>query len=141
MIRRPPRSTHTCTLFPNTTLFRPIRIEHVKNYDFANRWNAWHVRKKVRANWKTTMEAFLEGWHLSETHPQAQSWNGDSNTQYDIWEDEASPVSRSITPSAVPSPELANSADARPALHHTTPPFPHPRMDREETQRYGNTVV
>src|SRR3546814_20494901 len=56
-----------------------ILIEHFKNYDFANRWTAVHVRKKVRANWKTTMEAFLEGWHLSETHPQAQSWNGDSN--------------------------------------------------------------
>src|SRR3546814_19795470 len=28
MIRRPPRSTPTNTRFPNTTLFRSVRIEH-----------------------------------------------------------------------------------------------------------------
>jgi phenylpropionate dioxygenase-like ring-hydroxylating dioxygenase large terminal subunit len=96
-----------------------VLVEHFKDYDFANRWTAVHVRKKVRANWKTTMEAFLEGWHLSETHPQAQSWNGDSNTQYDVWEDEASQISRSITPSAIPSPELGADADTRRAVIDT----------------------
>lgn len=93
--------------------------EHFKDYDFENRWTAVHVRKKVRANWKTSMEAFLEGWHLSETHPQAQAWNGDSSTQYDIWEDEHSQISRSTTASAVPSPELGNDADARRAVIET----------------------
>ncbi|WP_068071768.1 aromatic ring-hydroxylating oxygenase subunit alpha [Novosphingobium lentum] len=100
--------------------------EHFKDYDYANRWTAVHVRKKVRANWKTTAEAFLEGWHLSETHPQAQAWNGDSSTQYDVWEDEHAQVSRSTTPSAVPSPELGHQADARRAVIETitsvTPP-------------------
>jgi phenylpropionate dioxygenase-like ring-hydroxylating dioxygenase large terminal subunit len=93
--------------------------EHFKEYDYGHRWTAVHVRKKVRANWKTSMEAFLEGWHLSETHPQAQSWNGDSSTQYDIWEDDHAQVSRSTTPSAVPSPELGDSADARRAVIET----------------------
>lgn len=93
--------------------------EHFKDYDYGHRWTAVHVRKKVRANWKTSMEAFLEGWHLSETHPQAQSWNGDSSTQYDIWEDDHAQVSRSTTPSAVPSPELGDSADARRAVIET----------------------
>jgi nitrite reductase/ring-hydroxylating ferredoxin subunit len=96
-----------------------ILVEHFKDYDFANRWTAVHVRKKVRSNWKVAMEAFLEGWHLSETHPQAQSWNGDSSTQYDIWEDAASQISRSITPSAVPSPELGAHADPRKAIIET----------------------
>jgi phenylpropionate dioxygenase-like ring-hydroxylating dioxygenase large terminal subunit len=93
--------------------------EHFKDYDFENRWTAVHVRKKVRANWKVCMEAFLEGWHLSETHPQAQCWNGDSNTQYDIWEDDHAQISRSATPSAVPSPELGDTADVRRAIIET----------------------
>lgn len=90
--------------------------QHFADYDFENRWAAIHVRKKVRSNWKICMEAFLEGWHLSETHPQAKSFNGDSNTLYDIWEDEHSQISRSITPSAVPSPELGDDADTRAAI-------------------------
>lgn len=93
-----------------------VLVEHFADYDFENRWTAVHVRKKVRANWKACMEAFLEGWHLSVTHPQAQSFNGDSNTLYDIWEDEHAQISRSITPSAVPSPELGDDADTRTAV-------------------------
>ena len=103
-----------------------VLVEHFKDYDYANRWTAVHVRKKVRGNWKVSMEAFLEGWHLSETHPQAQAWNGDSSSQYDIWENDAAQVSRSVTPSAVPSPELGAAADARRAVIETiqsvTPP-------------------
>ena len=103
-----------------------VLVEHFKDYDYANRWTAVHVRKKVRGNWKVSMEAFLEGWHLSETHPQAQAWNGDSSSQYDIWESDAAQVSRSVTPSAVPSPELGAAADARRAVIETiqsvTPP-------------------
>ena len=90
-----------------------VLAEHFADYDYENRWTAVHVRKKVRANWKTCLEAFLEGWHLSVTHPQAQSFSGDSNTLYDIWEDEHSQVSRSITAQAVPSPELGEEADIR----------------------------
>jgi phenylpropionate dioxygenase-like ring-hydroxylating dioxygenase large terminal subunit len=106
-----------------------VLAEHFEGYDFANRWAAVHVRKKVRGNWKTSMEAFLEGWHLSTAHPQAQSWNGDSNSQYDIWEDAASQVSRSITPSAVPSPELGPDADARRAIIETVKAVTPPGVD------------
>lgn len=114
-----------------------VLTEHFKDYDYADRWTAVHVRKKVRGNWKTSMEAFLEGWHLSETHPQAQAWNGDSSTQYDIWEDAHSQISRSTTPSAVPSPELGDSADARRAvietIQSTTPPgIPLPDFEKIE---------
>jgi len=96
-----------------------VLVDHFKDYDFENRWTAVNVRKKIRGNWKNAMEAFLEGWHLSETHGQAQAWNGDSSAQYDIWEDEHSQVSRSITPSAVPSPELGEEGDPRLAVIET----------------------
>ena len=106
-----------------------VLIEHFKEYDFENRWTAVHVRKRIRGNWKNAMEAFLEGWHLSETHGQAQSWNGDSASQYDIWEDADAHISRSITPSAVPSPELGESADPRRAVIETIKAVTPPGMD------------
>jgi phenylpropionate dioxygenase-like ring-hydroxylating dioxygenase large terminal subunit len=119
-----------------------ILIEHFKDYDFENRWTAVHVRKKIRGNWKTAQEAFLEGWHLSETHAQAQSWNGDSSSQYDIWEDDDAHISRSITPSAVPSPELGEGASTRTAVielvKSVTPPgVDLPDFDRIETLDRG----
>lgn len=103
-----------------------ILVDHFKDYDFENRWTAVRLRKKIRGNWKNAMEAFLEGWHLSETHGQAQAWNGDSASQYDIWEDDDAQISRAITPSAVPSPELGEHADPRRAviemIRSVTPP-------------------
>ena len=132
---------------PNAGPLEPalgVMLEHFKDYGFENRWTAVHVRKKVRGNWKLAAEAFLEGWHLSETHSQAQSFNGDSSSQYDIWEDEHSQISRSITPSAVPSPELGEGASVRQAvtdlIKAVTPPgMPLPDFDQVETldRAYG----
>src|SRR3546814_11790896 len=34
MIRRPPRSTRTATLFPDTTLFRSVRERGIGSYDY-----------------------------------------------------------------------------------------------------------
>ncbi|QQV77662.1 aromatic ring-hydroxylating dioxygenase subunit alpha [Sphingomonas aliaeris] len=121
-----------------------ILVDHFKDYEFADRWTAVHVRKKVRGNWKLAAEAFLEGWHLSETHSQAQSFNGDSNSQYDIWEDDDAQISRSITPSGVPSPELGEDASVRQAvidlIHAVTPPgMELPNFEQVETidRAYG----
>src|SRR3546814_4543761 len=45
MIRRPPRSTRTDTLFPDTTLFRSVAnqvsVDYLKTEDFARRPLAW----------------------------------------------------------------------------------------------------
>lgn len=129
-----------------------VLVDHFKDYDFENRWTAVHVRKKIRGNWKLAMDSFLEGWHLSETHGQAQSFNGDSNSQYDIWEDDNAQISRSITPSAVPSPELGEDASVRAAVidmcKAVTPPgMPLPdfesieRLDRAFAADYRRQVL
>jgi nitrite reductase/ring-hydroxylating ferredoxin subunit len=71
--------------------------------DYANRYKAVHVCKKVRCNWKATAEAFMESHHSVTTHPQILPGIGDCNSQYDILNDY---VSRQFSASAVQSPLL-----------------------------------
>lgn len=47
---------------------------------------AW-VAKVVPANWKTTMEAFMESYHAYVTHPQLMPFHGDANASYSNWGD------------------------------------------------------
>lgn len=60
-----------------------------------------HVAKVIPANWKATMEAFMETYHAPETHPQLMGFIGDVNSFYGMWGDN---VSLDATPFAVPSP-------------------------------------
>jgi phenylpropionate dioxygenase-like ring-hydroxylating dioxygenase large terminal subunit len=84
------------------THFRPI--------DAADRYTIVFARKKMRGNWKTVMEAFLEAYHVIETHADLMGFTGDASTQYEIWDDGKAHVSRLITPAAVPSPHLGDDA-------------------------------
>lgn len=79
----------------------------------AKRFTIAHVSKKLRANWKTVLEAFLEAYHVVETHSDALPFTGDASTAYDIWESDESHVSRLITPSAIPSPHLGDDASVQ----------------------------
>ncbi len=40
----------------------------VLNVDRMHVW--WWKAAKLKANWKMAMEAFMEGWHVMQTHPQ-----------------------------------------------------------------------
>lgn len=85
--------------------------------DFApeRRYTHAHFRKLIRANWKAVQEAFMESYHVMATHPMAVDYNGDSQSQYDIWEDGIAHVGRQITPSAVPSMHAGPHATMRSA--------------------------
>jgi nitrite reductase/ring-hydroxylating ferredoxin subunit len=76
---------------------------HFACWPLEKRYGIWHVRKTIRANWKVAMEAFLEGYHLLMTHPQALPSVAEHGTQYDVWQQGKTAFSRSITPAAVPS--------------------------------------
>jgi phenylpropionate dioxygenase-like ring-hydroxylating dioxygenase large terminal subunit len=76
---------------------------HFKDYAIEKRYTAARYRKLVGANWKLAQEAFMESYHVYGTHPAAVPYNGDSQSQYDIWDDEFGHVGRQVTPSAVPS--------------------------------------
>ena len=77
--------------------------------EFFERWRhdqcttAIWVAKVVPANWKVTMEAFMEAWHTIVTHPQLLPFTGDANTSYNIYGDN---VNVAYTPFGVMSPHV-----------------------------------
>jgi hypothetical protein len=77
--------------------------QHFAAWDLADRFTALHVRKLLPANWKACLEAFLESFHVLETHPQGVPTVGDANTQYDIYGDN---VSRFVHLVGFPSPHI-----------------------------------
>lgn len=48
----------------------PVMIEHYRTFKHENRYKQAHVTRVMPANWKITMEAFMEGYHTMATHPQ-----------------------------------------------------------------------
>ncbi|MDA0339672.1 MAG: aromatic ring-hydroxylating dioxygenase subunit alpha, partial [Proteobacteria bacterium] len=77
--------------------------DHFTRWPLKDRFMSANVRKILNCNWKVALEAFIESFHVIETHPQALPMTGDANTQYDIWGDN---VSRLYTPQGIPSPHV-----------------------------------
>jgi nitrite reductase/ring-hydroxylating ferredoxin subunit len=78
-------------------------VADFERFDFANRYRAVWVQKKVRSNWKVTAEAFMEAHHVLMTHPQIMPMIACANSQYDLINDW---VSRQFSANGVPSPFL-----------------------------------
>lgn len=83
--------------------------EHFKDWNYDKKVKIAHVAKFANFNWKVGVEAFIESFHVIQTHPQIMPSTGDANTQYDNYEGEH--FNRMITAMAVPSPHL----DRRPS--------------------------
>src|SRR3546814_19922249 len=72
MIRRPPRSTRTDTLFPYTTLFRSVRLdseyssEAGRNALFSDILQSIRYPILMRSDWNETSYLLGEGWHSLE---------------------------------------------------------------------------
>ena len=81
---------------------------HFDQMPLKSRFKAAHVQARVPANWKATMEAFIESYHVFCTHPQIVTFTGDHNTQYDVFDEHSN---RMITLIAVPSPSLGDDVD------------------------------
>ncbi len=63
----------------------------------------YHVRKRLPANWKLSLEAFLEAYHVLATHPEGLPTAGDANCQYDLL---SQSISRFIHTVGFQSPHL-----------------------------------
>lgn len=92
-----------------------ILPEHFANFPLDNRFTVMHTRKKVRANWKILFEAFLESYHVPNTHPQISGYIGDINSRYDIFDDGKAKIGRFMSPIGVPSPLREDNITGRDA--------------------------
>lgn len=81
----------------------PEAMAYISKWKLEDRYIVAHVSKVIPANWKLTMEAFMEAYHVIETHPQVAPSNGDANSQYDTYGDH---VNRFISTLGVVSPHL-----------------------------------
>ncbi len=81
----------------------PEFLEHLHAWGLEDRYVYCHVAKVIPANWKLTMEAFMEAYHVIETHPQVAVSNADANSQYDTYGEH---VNRFISSLGVLSPHL-----------------------------------
>ncbi|MEE4337619.1 aromatic ring-hydroxylating oxygenase subunit alpha [Erythrobacter sp.] len=80
-----------------------------RGWSLAERTKVVHVQKINRCNWKIALEAFIESFHVTETHSSAAPYLGDANTQYDVWE--GVPHTRMISPRGLASPNIAPMSD------------------------------
>lgn len=72
-------------------------------WPMEDRVTSAHVARPLACNWKVALEAFVESFHVTDTHPQAAAYIGDFNTQYDVWEGKRH-YSRMISPRGIASP-------------------------------------
>jgi len=84
--------------------------QHFTSAPLENRRIAAHFERVVPANWKVAMEAFLESYHVSPTHPQAVPVSEYAETQYDIYGDN---VSRLATVSIAPASGITKGMSAQ----------------------------
>ena len=85
-------------------------------WDLENRYIESHLRKRLPCNWKAAAEAFIEAYHVRETHATGRP--GDEVTaQYDIFEPN---VSRFIHTIGMDGPERPIPRTEQEMLAHLT---------------------
>lgn len=95
----------------------PEAMSHITRWKMQDRYIVAHVSKVIPANWKLTMEAFMEAYHVLETHPQVAPSNGDANSQYDTFGEH---VDRFISTLGVVSPHLKGRVSEQDILDQFT---------------------
>ena len=88
--------------------------DHWKEWDLAGRYIETHVRKHLPCNWKAAAEAFIEAYHVRETHSTG-NLGDEVTTQYDGFGDN---VSRFIHTRGLNSPLRENPRTEDELLSH-----------------------
>lgn len=95
----------------------PQFLSHIEAWKMEDRYIACHVQKPIPSNWKLNMEAFMEAYHVLDTHPQVCPTNADANSQYDTFGEH---VNRFITPLGVMSPHYYGKITEQDVLDQCT---------------------
>ncbi len=89
---------------------------HFAEFGIDDRYIETHVRKRLPCNWKAAAEAFLEAYHVRETHASGQL--GDEvTTQYDVF---APNISRFVHTTGLDSPQRPVPRTEQQILAHLT---------------------
>ena len=80
---------------------------HFKSWPYDKAVKVAHIGKVLPCNWKVAVGAFLEVYHINQTHAGIMTISGDCNSQYDSWGEHA----RQIMCVGVPSPHLGDLSD------------------------------
>jgi phenylpropionate dioxygenase-like ring-hydroxylating dioxygenase large terminal subunit len=99
---------------------------HLDGDALADRYKAAHFSQIVPANWKLVQEAFIEGYHVAETHYEKDedgrvdpmgiaAFSHDTAVQYDVWPD-VKHVDRLVLVSGVPSQHVAHRIEDEQAV-------------------------
>jgi len=107
-------------------------VEHYKNYSIGERYTAIRILVDVGCNWKAAQEAFMEGYHVLETHRDGLPIFGSISTQIDIWSEGLGYVSRLYTPGMTTDAWIEGKVNPREALilYCTAYELPAPPEDR-----------
>jgi len=106
--------------------FLGVMPDHFKNgWDLSQRYTVLHLQKELPTNWKAAMEAFLEAYHVVETHAQGLPTAGDANAQYDVFGEH---VTRFVHTIGYPSP------------HYTVPQTQTEILEKMRSAPAGTTV-
>ena len=86
--------------------------EHLDPYGFE-RWKvAYDCTIEIECNWKTSVDAFNEAYHLSSTHAWTTAFSDDVRTVYDCYERHT----RMIFPEVQASPRVAPAGTVTPEM-------------------------
>ncbi len=89
--------------------------QHFKPYQMEDYVVAANLTIEWDCNWKTSVDAFNESYHVQGIHPQLFDYIDDLNLQFDTYRRHA----RMLVPQCIPSPR----AVGRERLHHYTETF------------------
>lgn len=91
-------------------------VRHFEKWPQENRYTAMRILVKVRCNWKAAQEAFMEGYHVVETHSDGMPMFGSVATRIDIWSEGKGYVSRLCTPGMTIDPYVSHKVTPRQGL-------------------------
>lgn len=82
--------------------FLGVLPEHFRDFGIENRYTETHLCKRLPVNWKAAEEAFMEAYHVKETHAGGREYS-EPITTYDVFPDN---VNRFIHTVGSPNPRM-----------------------------------